>query len=64
VLGSLADNYNDIPEEWRKGFSLKGAAVKRRLSNNDVLEIKSMLVKGESYRTIWGIQTSQGKHCN
>jgi hypothetical protein len=52
LLGTLADNYKDNSESWRKDFADKGAAVKRKLSDIDVLEIRSMLANGDSYRQI------------
>lgn len=51
-LGSYSENFRDIEEEWRKSFSLKGAASRRKLTASDVKEIREMLFKGESYRAI------------
>lgn len=52
TLGSLSDNYNDIPESWRKDFSLKGAAVTRKLTSQNVIEIRLLLAERKSYSFI------------
>ncbi|MBU8597343.1 hypothetical protein KM908_14450 [Alkalihalobacillus clausii] len=52
VLGSLSDNYHDIPHEWRSDFARKGASTRRRLTECDVRSIRKKLADGESYRNL------------
>ena len=52
AIGSLSDNYKDIPPQWRMDFALKGASTKRKLTSDDVREIRKLLDKGESYSRI------------
>lgn len=40
-LGSLKENYKDNCEIWKKEFSLKGARKRRKLTSDQVKEIKS-----------------------
>jgi hypothetical protein len=52
ALGSFADNYDDNPNDWKTTFAQKGAATKRKLSEDDVSEIKKLIGIGESCRSI------------
>lgn len=51
-LGSLSDNYQDNPKEWRKSFALKGASTRRKLTPECVKKIRQLLKNGETYNRI------------
>lgn len=52
ALGSLSDNYRDIPVKWRIDFSLKGAKTKRKLTPSNVQEIRLEIESGKPLKSI------------
>lgn len=51
-VGSVSDNFNDNDESWRQKFATAGAHTRRKLSDEDVLKIKSLMQDGKSISSI------------
>jgi hypothetical protein len=52
ILGSSKENYSDNPEDWKINFSLSGASKKRKLTEENVKEIRKMIAENYSYKQI------------
>jgi hypothetical protein len=52
LIGSLSDNFNDNPEQWKIRFALSGANARRKLTLEQAKEAKAMLNSGSSMRAV------------